>query len=77
MIGDSLYLWGGYEDNLPRVHNSEEKRRVTSHVHIFDITTGKWNNQSTRGNPPLGVVGYLCTTVNNKIYYFGGFCVHD
>ena len=77
MIGDNLYLWGGDSDDLPGVHNSEEKMRVTSKVQIFDITTGKWNNQSTRGNPPLGVEGYLCTTVNNKIYYFGGDCGHD
>ena len=77
MIGDALYLWGGDSDDLPDVHNSEEKKRVTSQVQIFDITTGKWNNQSTRGNPPLGVVGYFCTTINNKIYYFGGYCGHD
>ena len=68
MISDTLYLWGGDSGDLPAVHNSEEKRRVTSKVQVFDITTGKWNNQSTRGNPPLGVEGCLCTTVNNKIY---------
>ena len=77
MIGDSLYLWGGTSYDLPHVHNSVEKRKVTSKVQIFDITTGKWNNHSTRGTPPLGVDGYLCTTVDNKIYYFGGYCGHD
>ena len=77
MIGDSLYLWGGISYDLPLVHNSEEKKRVTSHVQVFEIITGKWNNQSTRGNPPLGVTGYFCTTVSNKIYYFGGYCGHD
>ena len=77
MIGNALYLWGGESDDLPDVHNSEEKKRVTSHIQVFDITTGKWNNQSTRGTPPLGVDGYLCTTVDDKIYYFGGYCGHD
>ena len=77
MIGDALYLWGGESDDLPHVHNSEEKKKVTSHVQVFDITTGKWNNQSTRGNPPLGVTGYFCTTIEDKIYYFGGYCGHD
>ena len=76
MIGDSLYLWGGDSDDLPHVHDSEEKRRITSYVQIFDIITGKWNNQSTRGSPPLGVDGYFCTTVDDKIYYFGGYCGH-
>ena len=72
-------MWGGDSDDLPHVHNSVEKMKVTSQVQIFDITTGKWNNHSTRGTPPLGVDGYLCTTstVDNKIYYFGGYCGHD
>ena len=70
-------MWGGDSDNLPHVHNNEMKRKVTSHVQVFDITTGKWNNQSTRGTPPLGVDGYLCITVDDKIYYFGGYCGHD
>ena len=77
MIGDNLYLWGGESDDLPHVHSSEEKRRVTSHIQIYNITTGKWNNQSTRGNLPLGVGGCLCTSANDKIYYFGGYCGHD
>ena len=77
MIGDALYLWGGDSDDLPDVHNSEEKKRVTSQVQVFDITTGKWNNKSTRGNPPLGVRGYFCTTIEDKIIYFGGYCGHD
>ena len=70
-------MWGGDSDDLPDVHNNEDKKRVTSHIQIFDITTGKWNNQSTRGSPPLGVDGYFCTTVDDKIYYFGGYCGHD
>ena len=77
MIDNSLYLWAGDSDDLPDVHNSEEKKKVTSHVEVFDITTGKWNNQTIRGNPPLGVDGYFCATVDNKIYYFGGYCGHD
>ena len=77
MIGNAIYLWGGNSDDLPCVHNSEAKRKVTSCVQVFDITTGKWNNQSTRGSPPLGVTGYFCTTVDDKIYYFGGYCGHD
>ena len=77
MIGDSLYLWGGDQPNFPKVHNSDEKRRLTSQVQIFNITSGKWDSKLTRGNPPLGVSGYSCTTLNSKIYYFGGFCRHD
>ena len=77
MIGDSLYLWGGLQSSLPAVHNNDEKRRVTSQVQIFNIISSKWDSKHTRGNPPLGVLGYSCTTLNNKIYYFGGYCGHD
>ena len=77
MIDNTIYLWGGDSDDLPHVHNNEMKRKVTSQVQVFDITTGKWNNLSTRGTPPSGVDGYLCTTADDKIYYFGGYCGHD
>ena len=77
MIGDSLYLWGGDQPNLPYIHNNNEKKRLTSQVQIFNITSGKWDTKPTRGNPPLGVISYSCTTFNNKIYYFGGSCGHD
>ena len=77
VIDDSLYLWGGSQPNLPLVHNNDEKRRLTSQLQIFNITSGKWDTKPTRGNPPLGVVRYACTTFNNKIYYFGGWCRHD
>ena len=75
MIGDNLYLFGGIQ--VPSVHNNDEKRRLTSQIAIFNITSGVWNFRSTSGNPPLGVKGYLCTSINDKIYYFGGWCHHD
>ena len=77
MIDDSLFLWDGVRPNFCRVHNNDEKRRLTSQVQIFNITSGKWDSKPTRGNPPLGLVMYSCTTLNNKIYYFGGYCGHD
>ena len=77
MIGDSLYLWGGLQPNFPRVHNNDEKKRLTSQVQIFNIISGKWDTKHTIGNPPLGLVRYSCTTLNNKIYYFGGWCRHE
>ena len=77
MIGDNLYLWGGSQINLPQVHNNDEKRRLTSEVEIFNITSGKWVSIPTSGDPPLGIAGYVCTTFKDKIYYFGGWCYHD
>ena len=75
MIEDNLYLWGGNE--VPSVHNNDEKRRLTSQIAIFNITSGIWNSRPTNGDPPLGVQGYFCTSINTKLYYFGGWCRHD
>ena len=75
MTGDNLYLWGG--NNVPLVHNNDEKRRLTSQIAIFNITSGIWNSRPTNGSPPLGVKGCLSTSTNTKMYYFGGWCHHN
>ena len=41
IIGTKVYLWGGRQDNLPRDHDSVEKRLLLSVVDIFNIETGK------------------------------------
>ena len=74
VIGDNLYLWGG--NDVPFVHNNDEKNRLTSQIAMFNITSGIWNSRPTNGNPPLGVYGCLCTLINDKIYHFGGWCPH-
>ena len=75
MIGDNLYLWGG--NKVPSVHNNDEKRRLTSQIAIFNITSGIWNSRPTNSSPPLGVKAYLCTSSKDNIYFFGGWCHHD
>ena len=75
MIGDNLYLWGG--NDVPQVHDNDEKRRLTSQIAIFNITSGLWSSRLTNGSPPLGVKGYLCTSSNDKLYFFGGWCNHS
>ena len=77
VIDDNLYLWGGEQPSLPLVHNNDKKRRLTSQALIFNITSGKWDTKPTKGNPPLGVSAYSCATLNNNIYFFGGYCGHD
>ena len=72
-----MYAWGGLEHDLPPVHSSNEKQTFTSKIKIFHLPSGQWNVKVTSGNPPLGVVGYSCTAVGEKIYYFGGWCGHD
>ena len=70
-------MWGGGQPSLPRVHDSEEKRRITSNIQHFTPSTGQWITRSTTGTPPLGVRAYCCTAINDLLYYFGGWCGHD
>uniref|UniRef100_A0A1X7SGK4 Uncharacterized protein n=1 Tax=Amphimedon queenslandica TaxID=400682 RepID=A0A1X7SGK4_AMPQE len=76
-VGDSLYVWAGDQDGLPGVHDSEEKRRIASHIQHFTPSTGQWISRGTTGTPPLGVMQYCCTAINDLLYYFGGYCGHD
>ena len=78
VINDNAYMWGGCLDGLPKVHDSEEKRRMTCRVEIFNIADGTWKAKLTKGKPPLGVRSYACTSVRNCICFFGGHdCNHD
>ena len=77
VIGDSLYLWGGEQLDLPRIHDSPQKKQLVSSVEVFSFSTGQWSSQLTRGTPPQGVMNYSCTTSHSNIYYYGGWCGHD
>ena len=77
VINDNVYMWAGYQPGLPTVHDSEEKRRMTCPVEIFNIADGTWKTKLTKGKPPLGVRSYACTRVGNCICFFGGYCIHD
>ena len=70
-------MWGGEVDGLPGVHDSEEKRRITSNIQHLTPSTGQWITRGTTGTPPLGVIEYCCTAINDILYYFGGSCGHD
>ena len=70
-------MWAGEQDGLSEVHDSEEKRKMTSNIQHFTPSTGQWVSRATTGTPPLGVMGYSCTAIDDQLYYFGGYCGHD
>ena len=76
LVTNKLYGWGGDQKDLPRplVHDSEDKRKITSTVDIFELSTFKWERKSTTSNPPAGVLNYACTNIKNSVLYFGGDC---
>ena len=41
IIERKVYCWGGYQKDLPAVHDSKEKRLFLSVIEVFDIETGK------------------------------------
>ena len=76
-VGDSLYVWAGWQDgHLLPVHDSKEKRKLTSTIQHFTPSTGQWVSRTTTGTPPLGVIAYSCTAIDDQLYYFGGYCGH-
>ena len=77
VVGEVLYCWGGFREGLVGSHDSPTKRQCTSAIDAFNLLSGVWSSQPTRGTPPLGIIGVSCTTINNNIYYFGGYCGHD
>lgn len=76
VIKDSLYCWGGDEHDLSRpfVTDSKDMRKRASTVYIFYLSTFDSERALITGNPPEGVMGYACTSIENNLLYFGGSC---
>ena len=74
VINNTLYCWGGGQEDLPNVHDNEEKSKITSCIDLFHLPTFTWEMRSTTGTPPVGVFSYACTTIDHKIFYYGGCC---
>ena len=67
-------MWVGDQRGVPEVHDSEEKKLMSSVMDVCHLATGRWEQKSTTVTPPLGERGYAATAIGNKIYYFGGYC---
>ena len=76
VINNVLYCWGGNQEDFPEVHDNEEKRKITS-IDLFHFPSFTWERRSTTGTPPVGVVKYACTKIDNNIFYYGGKCKPD
>ena len=70
-------MWGGLQSGLPEVHDSEEKKLMSSVMEVCHLATGRWEQKPTTGTPPLGVRSYASVAIGNKIFYYGGYCGHD
>ena len=77
VINNTLYCWGGDQKNIPKIHNNEEKKNITSSIDLFHLKTFTWERRSTTGTPLVGMSNYACTNVGNNIFYYGGNCKPD
>ena len=75
-VGDYLYMWGGYQPGLPRVHDDEEKKALSLVMEVCHLASGRWEQKPTTGTPPLGVYGYASAVIGREIFFFGGYCGH-
>ena len=69
-------MWGGLHFGLPIVHDSEEKKSMSSVMEVCHLATGRWEQKPTTGTPPLGVRAYAAAAIGNEIFYYGGYCGH-
>ena len=74
ILGGDLYLWGGYQEGLPYVHDNEEKRSITTKVDVFSLSTIEWTKTATIGTPPAGVMDYGTAVIGQDMFVFGGTC---
>ena len=65
LIGDRLYLWGGWSKAIPMQATCMLKK-------IFNFCMGNWDQIPTSGLPLLGTAYYACAYVGDDLYYFGG-----
>ena len=78
VVGESVFVCGGQRPDLPRIHDSPQKRKFLSTIDRLEFRTGRWSSHVTRGtSPPLGAIAYFCTTRNTDIFFFGGKCGDD
>lgn len=75
-VGDRLYVWAGWQKNIPKTHSGGDKLKLTAIIEVLSLRTGEWNQLPTGGMPPLGVAYYACTSIEEDLYYFGGRCGH-
>ena len=52
VVGEVLYCWGGNQRGLDVSHDSPTKRECTSAIDAFNLLSGVWSSQPTRGTPP-------------------------
>ena len=68
-IGDNIYVGFGFTGDSSTAAMSELSRQVE----VYDCYSKTWIQRKTTGTPPPGLANGACTSINNKLYYYGGY----
>ena len=69
-ISDNIYVGFGFTEDFSATAKSELSRQLE----VYDCYSKTWVQRKTIGTPPPGLVYGVCTSINNKLYTYGG---HD
>ena len=78
IVRERLFVWEEYQDDATpmSVHDSAEKQAFLSHIEVYHLQSGTWEQQLARERLPLGAIGYACAAVEDDLYFFGGYYCH-
>ena len=70
--GYYLYMLGGWQSGLPKVHGSEKKKLMSSVMELCHFPSGRLGGSMNLHwtTHPLGVRGYAAIATRNEIYFF-------
>ena len=67
-IGDNIYVGFGFTGDS----STAAMRELFRQVEVYDCYSKTWVQRKTTGTPPPGLVNGACTSINNKLYTYGG-----
>ena len=67
-ISDNIYVCFGDTGDF----STTAMRELSRQVEVYDCYSKTWVQRKTTGTPPPGLVYGVCTSINNKLYTYGG-----
>ena len=67
-ISDNIYVGFGRTEDF----SATAKRELSRQLEVYDCYSKTWVQRKTTGTPPPGLVYGACTSINNKLYTYGG-----
>ena len=68
-IGDNIYVCFGDTGN----YSTAAKRELSRQLEVYDCYSTTWIQRKTTGTPPPGLALGACTSINDKLYTYGGY----